>query len=110
MEIDSNVEVLTIPCEYVEARTMTQSKAFWVTLYLLVEPTGHVHSFFHSSDMIENMAFALELGHKVYNTKLTVLCSQDFMPDMFNQILQYESVLKSKAITKSKSKYTFTKY
>lgn len=104
------MESLIVPCEYIEAKTMTQDRAFWVKLYLLIEPNGHVHSFFHSSEMIENMSFAAELGHKLYNTSLIVLCNSDFLPVLFRQIIDYENVLKSSGLAKPKPKYTFSKH
>lgn len=89
---------------------MTQARAFWVTLYLLIEPDSRVHSFLHHTDMVDNFLLASELGQKVYNTKLVVLCTEDFMPDVFRSIIEYENVLKSEGLEKPKRKYTFTEH
>lgn len=101
----------TIPCDYIEARSNSSSRLFWVKFHFLVEPDGKVHSFLHRSDAFDNLEFAKEAGVQLYYKTMDFLASPDFLSVLYSQILDYEKyVSESGAEEKPKQKYTFTKH
>lgn len=101
---------LVVPCEYEEAKSMNQSRSFWVTFHLLFQEDGQVYSFLNFSDYIFNAAMARECGVRCTLLSQRVLVSEDFMPWLYDQIIRYENVLDTIHGKERKRKYTFKKH
>lgn len=93
---------LIVPCTYRKAiphPEFPESHSYIVTLYLLVEvhSSGSLvtHTFLHESDQRENYRLARELGICVDTCRSHIFVSEHRFTDLYNQIVNYENVLKS---------------
>lgn len=80
-----------IPCEYRCAVSIHSNvKLFWVKVWLLFDNDGKCQSFFHQSEFQDACFLASELGINFYPTSIEILCSPDFLSELYNKILDYE--------------------
>lgn len=83
------------PCEYVLARSNCLEPVYWVCMYLLIDESGRVSSFFHRDDVYDNIALARDCGVHLITRELKLLCSPDFMSALYRQIQDYENYVSS---------------
>lgn len=80
-----------IPYKFRPAQFLhTKDKGYWVTLYMFFDGTS-THTFYHQSDLLDNMSFAQECGLYCYPITSEILVTADTFPLIFKEILDYVS-------------------
>ena len=80
-----------VPCEYRKAHfAHSNFDGYWVKLWLLIEPSGKVHSFLHQSELVDNSLLASEAGVKCFVTYKEVLCCEDSISEVYKLIKEFE--------------------
>lgn len=72
---------------------MTGRVYYVVQIHLLIEDNLQCYAFLHSSDCIDNMLFAREMGVNLYNTSVYVVVNELNFPSIYRQIVQYECAI-----------------
>lgn len=69
---------------------MTGRVFYVVQIHLLIEDNLQCYAFLHSSDSVENMLLAREMGVSLYNTSVFVVVNEENFPSIYRQIVLYE--------------------
>lgn len=72
---------------------MTGRVFYLVQIHLLIEDNLQCHAFLHSSDSLDNMLLAHEMGVSLYNTSVYVVVNETTFPSIYRQIIDYECAI-----------------